>query len=245
MGPKLVKTEGGTTTRYAFAHPNAASYIAWLFQGVIWQFGGRYSDDKFKMLMDSPEGIEAGNYVRSQVFTLKYTNVTAKDVNADFLAGTTYSMLSSTGGLAGVLRARAAGPPGRVGRAGVAARGGRDRLGALAGDEPEVGEPEPREHVADHGAQLGLALGRRGPRPERVADRRPVHAAEGGIEVRLVDDPPGRVESGERERRPVRGRRAAPGGRGWARRPDEPARRAHGHVRDALLRQTLDQRGVI
>ena len=89
---------------FAFTHVKGDSYIAWTFQGIIWQFGGRYSDDKFKMLMDSPEGIEAGNYVRSQVFTLKYANVTAKDVNADFLAGTTYSMLSSTGGLAGVLR---------------------------------------------------------------------------------------------------------------------------------------------
>lgn len=89
---------------FAFTHVKGDSYIAWTFQGIIWQFGGRYSDEKFTMLMDSPEGIEAGNYIRSQVFTKKYANVTAKDEKADFLAGTTYSMLSSTGGLAGVLK---------------------------------------------------------------------------------------------------------------------------------------------
>ncbi len=89
---------------FAFTHVKGDSYIAWTFQGIIWQFGGRYSDDRFNMTMDSPEGIEAGNYVRGQVFSQKYANVTAKDVKADFIAGTTYSMLSSTGGLAGVIK---------------------------------------------------------------------------------------------------------------------------------------------
>ena len=56
------------------------------------------------MTLDTPEAIEAGNYVRSQVFTKKYANVTSKDEKADFLAGTTYSTLSSTGGLTAVLK---------------------------------------------------------------------------------------------------------------------------------------------
>jgi sn-glycerol 3-phosphate transport system substrate-binding protein len=42
--PKLVKKEGDTMKVAAFAHPGAASYVAWLFQCVIRQFGGRYSD---------------------------------------------------------------------------------------------------------------------------------------------------------------------------------------------------------
>ena len=101
-GAKLMA--GAGAGEYAFTHVKGDSYIAWTFQGIIWQYGGRYSDDKFAMLMDSAASIEAGNYVRSQVFTRKYANVTAKEEKADFLAGTSYSMLSSTGGLAGLLK---------------------------------------------------------------------------------------------------------------------------------------------
>ena len=101
-GTKLQASAG--SGEYAFTHVKGDSYIAWTFQGIIWQFGGRYSDEKFKMLLDSQAAIDAGNYLRSQVFTRKYANVTAKEEKADFLAGTSYSMLSSTGGLAGVLK---------------------------------------------------------------------------------------------------------------------------------------------
>ena len=34
VAPQLVKKDGDTVTRSAFAHPTGASYIAWLFQGV-------------------------------------------------------------------------------------------------------------------------------------------------------------------------------------------------------------------
>lgn len=88
----------------AFTHVKGDSYIAWTFHGIIWQYGGRYSDEKFQMLMDSPEGIEAGDYLRRQVFDLKYANVTSNSETADFTAGLAASMLSSTGGLAGVLK---------------------------------------------------------------------------------------------------------------------------------------------
>lgn len=101
-GAKLQASAG--SGEYAFTHVKGDSYIAWTFQGIIWQFGGRYSDEKFKMLLDSQAAIDAGNYLRNQVFTRKYANVTAKEEKADFLAGTSYSMLSSTGGLAGVLK---------------------------------------------------------------------------------------------------------------------------------------------
>ena len=101
-GGKLQASAG--SGEYAFTHVKGDSYIAWTFQGIIWQFGGRYSDEKFKMLLDSQAAIDAGNYLRSQVFTRKYANVTAKEEKADFLAGTSYSMLSSTGGLAGLLK---------------------------------------------------------------------------------------------------------------------------------------------
>ncbi len=101
-GPKLQALAGSGGS--AFTHVKGDSYLAWTFHGIVWQFGGRYSDDQFKMLMDSQESIDAGNYIRSQVFDKKYANVTANSETADFIAGTTASMLSSTGGLAGVLK---------------------------------------------------------------------------------------------------------------------------------------------
>jgi sn-glycerol 3-phosphate transport system substrate-binding protein len=101
-GPKLMAKAG--PNEYAFTHVKGDSYIAWTFHALIWQFGGHYSDDKFNILVNSPEGIEAGNYIRSQVFEKKYANVTANDEQADFAAGTTASMMSSTGGLANILK---------------------------------------------------------------------------------------------------------------------------------------------
>ena len=87
----------------AFTHVKGSSYIAWTFHAMIWQFGGRYSDEKFNMLMNSPEGIAAGNYVRSQIFEKKYANVTSANETDDFVSGQTASMMSSTGGLKGIL----------------------------------------------------------------------------------------------------------------------------------------------
>ncbi len=101
-GAKLMAK--AATGEYAFTHVKGDSYIAWTFQGTIWQFGGRYSDDNFNMLVTSQESIDGGNYFRSQIFEKKYANVTSKDEKADFLAGTTASTISSTGGLTGVIR---------------------------------------------------------------------------------------------------------------------------------------------
>lgn len=101
-GPKLMAK--AASNEYAFSHVKGDSYVAWTFQAMIWQFGGFYSDNKFKITLNTPEAIAAGNYVRSQVFEKKYANITANSETADFVAGTTASIMSSTGGLAGVLK---------------------------------------------------------------------------------------------------------------------------------------------
>ena len=93
--PKLV-----TDTRSAFAHPNGASYIAWLFQGVIWQFGGAYSDAEFTITIDNEAGVEAGEFYKSSV--VDGWASTPADINADFTNGLTASMMASTGGLKGI-----------------------------------------------------------------------------------------------------------------------------------------------
>lgn len=94
--PKLNK-EG----RSAFAHPGAASYIAWLFQGVIWQYGGRYSDPDFTIRIHEENGIRAGNFYRDTTQTYKWAT-TPKDVTQDFVTGLSASAMLSTAALAGV-----------------------------------------------------------------------------------------------------------------------------------------------
>lgn len=94
--PKLNKEE-----RAAFAHPGAASYIAWLFQGVIWQYGGRYSDPDFTIRIHEEGGITAGNFYRDTTQTYKWAT-TPKDVTQDFVTGLSASAMLSTGALAGV-----------------------------------------------------------------------------------------------------------------------------------------------
>lgn len=88
-------------SRSAFAHPGAASYIAWLFQAVIWQFGGKYSDPDFTIRISEPEAIEAANFYKAS--TMDGWATTPADINADFTNGLTASMMASTGGLKGIL----------------------------------------------------------------------------------------------------------------------------------------------
>lgn len=98
--PNLVKKDGDTITRSAFAHPSGASYIAWLFQGVVWQHGGSYSDPDFNILIDEGGALEAGEFYRSSV--LDGWATTPDDVATDFLNGQTASMMASTGTLGGL-----------------------------------------------------------------------------------------------------------------------------------------------
>jgi sn-glycerol 3-phosphate transport system substrate-binding protein len=95
MAPKLMK-EGGA--RYAFAH--IAPYSAWTFQAVIRQFGGRYSDENFNILIDQPNGIQAGNFWRQSV--VDGWAYAPQSNTTDLQTGITATTLASTGSLAGI-----------------------------------------------------------------------------------------------------------------------------------------------
>jgi len=101
--PELVRMEGETMTTSAFAHPDGASYIAWLFQGVAWQFGGKYSDPDFTMHMTNPDTIRAGQFYYDTVHTYKWA-VPSKDLTTDFVNGFTAAAMMSTGSMGGVRR---------------------------------------------------------------------------------------------------------------------------------------------
>ncbi len=64
---------------------------------------GQYSTPDFKLALDTSEAIAAGQFVRDQVYTKKYANVTSKSETDDFLAEPNGCIVSSTGGLSGVL----------------------------------------------------------------------------------------------------------------------------------------------
>jgi sn-glycerol 3-phosphate transport system substrate-binding protein len=95
--PQIVKKDGDTVTRSAFAQRSSASYIAWVFQGAVWQFGGEYSDAEFNMKINEEEAVAAGNFFRSSVADGWASTPSA--VDDDFLNGLTASMIASTGGL--------------------------------------------------------------------------------------------------------------------------------------------------
>lgn len=101
--PRLVQRDGNTLARAAFVHPNAGSYIAWLFQGVTWQFGGRYSTPAFEMTMTDPNTVAAGEFYRSTVNEHSWATF-SNDVVVDFVSGAAASGLFSTGSMGGILR---------------------------------------------------------------------------------------------------------------------------------------------
>ncbi len=100
VAPELVQRDGDTITRAAFSHPTGASYIAWLFQAVIWQFEGAYSDPEFNILINDPNGVEAGEFYRSS--TMDGWATLPADNEADFANGLTASVMASTGSLRGI-----------------------------------------------------------------------------------------------------------------------------------------------
>jgi sn-glycerol 3-phosphate transport system substrate-binding protein len=100
--PKLVKKEGSTIARAAFGHPGAASYIAWLFQGVVWQFEGAYSKPDFTMTMTDEHTIEAGQFYGETVNNYAWATF-PKDVQQDFINGLVSSVMLSTGSMGGLL----------------------------------------------------------------------------------------------------------------------------------------------
>ena len=85
----------------AFVHPDSASYIAWLFQGVAWQHGGAYSDGFDMSPMTSAETIEAGEFYSGTVHEMGWARPTS-DIGADFVNGQAAAMMASTGSMGGL-----------------------------------------------------------------------------------------------------------------------------------------------
>ncbi len=96
----LMVRDGDEVTRYAHGHPNGASYIAWLFQGVIWQYNGKYSDPDFTITIDDEAGVEAGNFYLSSV--ADGWALATEDHVVDFNTGLFSTIMASTGSMGGI-----------------------------------------------------------------------------------------------------------------------------------------------
>ena len=77
----------------------AASYSAWVFQGVDWAYGGSYSDPDFTIRIQEPNSVKAGEVWRSMVSA--GIAQASQDPATDFNSGAALSYLDSTAGLAG------------------------------------------------------------------------------------------------------------------------------------------------
>jgi sn-glycerol 3-phosphate transport system substrate-binding protein len=83
----------------AHALGGAASYSAWVFQGVCWAYGGKYSDPDFTIRIQEPDSVKAGEMWRSMISG--GIAQASKDPATDFNSGATLSYLNSTANLAG------------------------------------------------------------------------------------------------------------------------------------------------
>jgi sn-glycerol 3-phosphate transport system substrate-binding protein len=78
----------------------AASYSAWVFQGVDWAYGGSYSDPDFTIRIQEPNSVKAGELWRSMITA--GIGSASKDPKTDFTSGAVLSYLDSTASLAGL-----------------------------------------------------------------------------------------------------------------------------------------------
>lgn len=79
---------------------NAASYIAWVFQGVVWAYGGAYSDPDFTIRIQEKGAVDAGNLFLDGIKN-KWAYLADK-VEDDFTNGYAATAFASTGSLAGI-----------------------------------------------------------------------------------------------------------------------------------------------
>lgn len=85
---------------YSFGYGNNTSYGAWTMHGPIWAFGGRYSDEDFNIMINQPEAVACGEFMRDMVQSHQAGCV--DDTAAEFIAGTLASTIASTGSLGNI-----------------------------------------------------------------------------------------------------------------------------------------------
>ena len=81
--------------------PDGTDYLDWYFQGMVWAFGGAYSDE-WKPTFSDPKTIEAAKFLQDQV---KKGNIEiGTDPTVTFGNGNASALLESTGSLGGLTK---------------------------------------------------------------------------------------------------------------------------------------------
>jgi sn-glycerol 3-phosphate transport system substrate-binding protein len=101
-GPKL--TAAGTGAQHAYQHPALADYAGWVFQNILWGYGGGWSTD-FTVTCDSAESVQALQFLQDSVYKGKWAGVSSKSATDDLSAGAVSATIGSTGSLVGVQKA--------------------------------------------------------------------------------------------------------------------------------------------
>jgi sn-glycerol 3-phosphate transport system substrate-binding protein len=97
--PKLKSAIG--SDKLVMELPDGSNYLDWVFQNMVWDFGGAYSKDWTPTFSD-PNTVKAGQYLQGLV-KQGYLKL-SKDPSPDFTAGIVACSLMSTGSLGGVAK---------------------------------------------------------------------------------------------------------------------------------------------
>jgi sn-glycerol 3-phosphate transport system substrate-binding protein len=100
--PKL--QAAGTGAQHPFQMPALADYAGWTLQNNLWGEGGAWSKD-WDVTCDAPESIAALEFVKKATAPGSWAGVASVDASNDLSAGAVSATVSSTGSLAGVLKA--------------------------------------------------------------------------------------------------------------------------------------------
>ena len=87
------------TDNPALVIPDGSTYLDWYFQGMVWAFGGSYSN-KWEPTFLDPKTVEAGKFLQDQVN--KGHIEIGTDPTVTFGAGNASALLESTGSLSGL-----------------------------------------------------------------------------------------------------------------------------------------------
>jgi sn-glycerol 3-phosphate transport system substrate-binding protein len=94
--PRIKAANNGVA---ALALPDGSNYLDWQFQGMIWTFGGSYSEE-WEPNVTSPESLEAGRFLQDQ---FRQGNISiSNDEDNQFGAGQAAALQQSTGSLRGL-----------------------------------------------------------------------------------------------------------------------------------------------
>ena len=98
-GRDLIRLDGNPK---AHAFTTAANYSAWYFQGNVWQWGGKYSNEDFNILLTEDPAVEAGEFLRRLVHEDQMAYM-AEDQSLDFANELAATTEQSTGSLSDII----------------------------------------------------------------------------------------------------------------------------------------------